>query len=86
MATTSPDIHYFPDLAKYQARTRYRLETDPDTADRRLPTGFPSELKSGLVWEGKDFDTSDDWIYTFDEADLQEIESASKTFLGKATV
>jgi hypothetical protein len=80
-----PDIHYFPDFEKYQARRRRRLETAPETADRTLPAGFPQEMNSSLVWEGKDFDPAQggntDWLYIFDEADLEEIEAALKHFL-----
>jgi hypothetical protein len=47
-----PDIHYKPDFEKYQARTKVRLQTEP-LKQTSLPSGFPQQLVSDLVWEGE---------------------------------
>ncbi|RDH18173.1 tfdA family oxidoreductase [Aspergillus niger ATCC 13496] len=75
---TQPDIQYFPDYEKYTSRTQRRQATEdlPTT----LPVGFPTELKSSLVWHGKDINNSTDWIFHLNEAQLDEINTALKSF------
>jgi hypothetical protein len=79
----APDIDYFPDIEKYQARTRHRLATEK--LEQALPDGFPKQLEEKSVWEGVDFDTnkggSGEWCYTFTESELMEIDHALKRFL-----
>ena len=69
-----PDIGYAPDLDKYLARVQRRLKEDK--LEKTLPEGFPSELKSKLVWHGKDLANRYDWTYTLSEEELDEIETA----------
>lgn len=77
---TQPDIEYHPDFAKYQERTRLRLEAgDLQTS---VPDGFPSKLVSPLVWEGKDVENRADWAYELNEAQLDEIDTALNSFKG----
>ncbi|KAJ5553333.1 hypothetical protein N7494_002711 [Penicillium frequentans] len=73
-----PDIQYHPDWAKYQARSRQRKETE--SLQTSLPAGFPQKLFSPLVWEGKDIEKCDDWIYQLSEVQLDEIDAALKSF------
>ncbi|KAJ5937919.1 hypothetical protein N7454_004261 [Penicillium verhagenii] len=73
-----PDIQYHPDWEKYQARSRYRKETE--SLATSLPAGFPQELISPLVWEGKDVEKRSDWIYNLTDAQLDEIDTALKSF------
>jgi len=75
-----PDIQYHPDFAKYQDRTRYRKETE--SLQTTLPAGFPSQLISPLVWEGKDAEKRSDWAYKLNDTQLDEIDVALKSFKG----
>ncbi|OQD78288.1 hypothetical protein PENDEC_c001G05366 [Penicillium decumbens] len=75
---TQPDIQYHPDFAKYQYRTRYRKETE--SLQTTLPAGFPSQLISPLVWEGKDVEKRSDWAYKLNDTQLDEIDVALKSF------
>lgn len=77
---TQPDIEYQPDLAKYQKRTRLRLEAGDLQSD--VPPGFPSKLVSPLVWEGKDIEKLDDWAYHLSDSQLDEIDTALHKFKG----
>lgn len=73
-----PDIQYHPEYEKYKARSLRRKETE--TLPTTLPDGFPLELKSPLVWEGKDIEKQDDWLYHLSNAELDEIEAALQHF------
>ncbi|KAK1145206.1 hypothetical protein N8T08_004358 [Aspergillus melleus] len=73
-----PDIQYHPDYNKYKARTQRRQENELLTTS--LPKGFPPGLSSSLVWQGKDIENSDDWIYSLSEGQLNEIDSALRAF------
>ncbi|KAF4970845.1 hypothetical protein FSARC_2211 [Fusarium sarcochroum] len=73
-----PDIAYGPDLDKYLARVRRRQETE--TLATTLPEGFPQELQSDLVWDGKDLAANYDWNYHLTEADIEEINEALNHF------
>ncbi|KZF21101.1 Clavaminate synthase-like protein [Xylona heveae TC161] len=75
---TQPDIQYHPDFEKYTARTSRRQATE--SLEKSLPDGFPAQLNSPLVWEGKDVEKRDDWIYAFNDAQLDEIDAALKSF------
>lgn len=77
---TQPDIQYQPDYAKYQDRVRHRKATESFRTD--LPVGFPTQLDSPLVWEGKDVEKSSEWAYKLSDAQLDEIDAALKTFKG----
>lgn len=73
-----PDIQYHPDYDKYTARTERRKRTE--ALQHTVPAGYPEELKSPLVWEGKDVESRNDWIYHLSEAQLDEIDAALKSF------
>ncbi|KAJ5658461.1 uncharacterized protein N7484_002110 [Penicillium longicatenatum] len=73
-----PDIQYHPDWAKYQARSRRRKKIE--TLQTSLPAGFPQHLVSPLVWDGKDIEKRDDWIYQLSDAQLDEIDAALMSF------
>ncbi|KAF4336467.1 family Taurine catabolism dioxygenase [Fusarium beomiforme] len=73
-----PDIAYGPDLDKYLARVKRRQETE--TLATTLPDGFPQELHSELVWDGKDLAGTYDWNYHLTVDDLNEIEEALRYF------
>ncbi|KAJ5247595.1 hypothetical protein N7468_002578 [Penicillium chermesinum] len=80
---TQPDIQYQPDRAKYEARTKYRKENEE--LQTTLPAGFPEKLVSPLVWEGEEIEKRDDWAYKLSDAQLDELDTALKSFkaLGK---
>ncbi|RSL64755.1 hypothetical protein CEP54_004520 [Fusarium duplospermum] len=73
-----PDIGYTPNLDKYLARVKRRQETEK--FETSLPEGFPKELVSDLVWDGKDLAAKYDWNYHLTEADIEEIDEAVKNF------
>ncbi|KAJ5204489.1 uncharacterized protein N7498_005368 [Penicillium cinerascens] len=73
-----PDIQYHPDFLKYQDRTRRRKETE--SLHTTLPAGFPAQLISPLVWEGKEVENRSDWIYMLNDSQLDEIDTALKSF------
>lgn len=75
-----PDISYHPDEAKYRARTAQRLSQDPTLPQAALPDGFPSKVEGPIVWEGKDWNNEDQWVYKLSPADLQEIDDALAHF------
>lgn len=77
---TQPDIEYHPDFAKYQERTRLRLRSGNLQTD--VPTGFPPQLDSSLVWEGKDVEKRSDWAYQLNDSQLDEIDAALHNFKG----
>jgi hypothetical protein len=78
-----PDIAYAPDYHKYLKRTQHRRATEnlPDS----LPTGFPKELKSDLVWEGDSVGNTYEWRHVLTASELEEIENALDHFKGKDT-
>jgi hypothetical protein len=73
-----PDITYTPDFDKYKARTQKRLATEK--LERELPPGFPSELKSDLVWDGHNIAEKYNWLYQLSEKENEEIEQALAHF------
>ncbi|GMF80405.1 unnamed protein product [Aspergillus oryzae] len=75
-----PDIQYHPDYEKYTARKARRQATEQ--LSKTLPDGFPQKLDSPLVWEGKDVEKRDDWIYRLNDAHREEIDAALKSFQG----
>ncbi len=75
-----PDIEYTPNHAKYLERAKRRRETEH--LGKSLPTGFPQELQSKLVWDGNDLVEAYDWTYHLSEEDLDEIEYALRHFKG----
>lgn len=75
-----PDIQYHPDFDKYKERTHRRKETE--TLQDSVPVGFPQKLTSPLVWEGKDIEKRDDWIYHLSDAQLDEIDKGLQSFKG----
>ncbi|KAJ5188438.1 Taurine catabolism dioxygenase TauD/TfdA [Penicillium cf. griseofulvum] len=75
---TQPDIQYHPEYEKYKERTRRRKETE--TLQSTVPAGFPQKLVSPLVWEGKEVEKRDDWIYQLSDDQLDELDTALKSF------
>jgi len=73
-----PEIAYHPDFDRYQVRSQHRQDTEklPTT----LPSGFPKQLSSPLVWEGKDVESSSDWIVELSGAQLDEVDQALSHF------
>ncbi|KAJ5676714.1 uncharacterized protein N7477_002347 [Penicillium maclennaniae] len=78
LVPAQPHIQYHPDFEKYQDRTRRRQETE--TLQDTVPVGFPRKLNSPLVWEGKDIEKLDDWIYHLSDVQLDEIDKGLQSF------
>lgn len=74
-----PDIVYTPDFNKFKARTKKRLATENLEA-RSLPAGFPSKLESDFVWDGQNVKENYQWVYEFNEREVEEIKDALKHF------
>ena len=79
--TTQPDIQYHPDYTKYIDRARRREASE--SLQQHVPKGFPEQLSSPLVWNGKDVEQRDDWIYQLNQAQLAEIDAALQHFKGE---
>ncbi len=75
-----PDIEYTPNHDNYLQRAKRRRETE--SLAKSLPTGFPQELQSKLVWDGNDLVEAYDWNYHLSGEDLVEIDSALRHFKG----
>lgn len=83
VAAVQPDIGYTPDLDKYLARVKRRLETDPTRLGNNLPNGFPRHLSSELVWEGSSIADHYQWVIELNAEQVAEIEEALKHFKSK---
>lgn len=75
-----PDIGYTPNHDKYLDRARRRQETE--RLIKTVPTGFPPNVASNLVWDGNGLAETYDWNYYLTVEDLEEIESALRYFQG----
>ena len=73
-----PDIGYTPDHDKYLARVPRRLKSE--NLEKTLPSGFPTELESDLVWDQTDIAERFNWTYELTTTDLDEIEEALDHF------
>ncbi|OAL29618.1 hypothetical protein AYO22_02032 [Fonsecaea multimorphosa] len=75
-----PDIQYTPELKKYEARVKRRLETEEVLLTKTLPAGFPRQLKSDFVWEGASIAREYDWIFVLKPEHTEELEQALAHF------
>lgn len=82
VAGMQPDITYHPDRDKWHARTARRLGKNPSLPNTPLPDGFPHKLESPLVWEGKDWQDEQQWVYELSTEELREIDNAVHHFHG----
>ena len=83
MAASQPDIEYHPDETKFRARTARRLAEDPSLPSTGLPAGYPQKVEGPIVWEGKDWQSEDQWVYNLTPSELQEIDDALVHFKGR---
>lgn len=74
-----PDIAYAPDLAKYQARSKY-LAANELQRPSEVPAGFPKRLVSDLVWEGKDLAKDYEWVHELTTDEIREVQDALAHF------
>ena len=73
-----PDITYHPNFEQYKARSHQRQKAGQ--LPTSLPDGFPKQLFSPLVWEGKDVEGRTYWIFELNESQLDEIHEALQKF------
>jgi hypothetical protein len=73
-----PNITYHPNFDQYKARSQRRQKAEQ--LPTSLPGGFPKQLSSPLVWEGKDVEGTSDWIFELNESQLDEIHQALQKF------
>ena len=78
-----PDISYTPNYETYQARAKRRFQTEA-LAAKKLPAGFPQQLKSDLVWEGAFVGNQYDWNFVLSPEHIEELEQALAHFKCKA--
>jgi hypothetical protein len=71
---STPDIEYQPDFAKFQARTRSLHDIQKPL--ERIPTGFPHELTSRLVWDSSTHKSESEWTYELEENEHLDIHKA----------
>ncbi len=77
-----PDIEYHPNFEKYQARTKLRLQSEP-LDQITLPSGFPQQLKSDMVWEGEGLADKFDWTFELTAEHIEELNKALAHFKGE---
>ncbi|KAF8968329.1 hypothetical protein BDZ97DRAFT_428646 [Flammula alnicola] len=75
-AAKQPDIEYHPDYEKYLHRQVRRLAENPDLPKTPLPPGFPGGVDGAIMWEGKDWQNEDQWVYRLSDSELKEIDNA----------
>jgi hypothetical protein len=75
--SSNAPITFCPVYEDYLARAQYRLENEK--LNNTLPKGYPLQLKSALVWEGKDL-KDEDWVVTLTKEEINEIEEATTHF------
>ncbi|KAJ9607681.1 hypothetical protein H2200_007759 [Cladophialophora chaetospira] len=74
-----PDISYTPNFEQYQARVRLRQDTEA-LATKKLPSSFPREVRSDLVWEGASVGSHYDWNFVLSPEHVDELEQALAHF------
>ena len=47
-----------------------------------LPAGFPKALACSFAWTGTQFADESQYVYSFDESEIQELGEALKSFRG----
>jgi hypothetical protein len=52
----------------------------PDSSG--LPANFPGILNSPMAWTGREFMRESDYVYRFEDAEIQELEAALEHFKG----
>ena len=75
-----PDIDYYPDLAKYELRSRVRLQHE--TLETQIPPGCPIEIHSETVWDTSIVDDPKSWLFRLEPEQIDEICAALKNFKG----
>lgn len=75
----SAEIRWQPDKNIYENRRR---ENPVASAGGAIPTGWPSQLRSPLVWKGSDFSDPGTFTYTLSVHEITEIEAALENFKG----
>ncbi|KAK6532680.1 hypothetical protein TWF281_006859 [Arthrobotrys megalospora] len=73
-------INYVPSFEAFEKREAY-LNTILGE-DRSLPAGFPAMVEGSLSWSASDL-TEEDWLVRLDDNDIQSVEAAMKSYLGK---
>ncbi|KAK6343114.1 hypothetical protein TWF718_008487 [Orbilia javanica] len=73
-------INYVPSQLGFEKREEYLKTILPK--DTGLPTGFPSAVEGPLNWTSSDL-TEEDWLVQLDGGDVESVEAAMKSYLGK---
>ena len=76
----SAEINWVPNLSRFSERTT--LASRKPYSDSHLPTNWPETVRSPLVWSGSEL-REEEYIFEISDANRQEIEHATKEFLGK---
>ena len=78
-------IEYVPDYEKHLIRTAKVYAARSRDGQHSLPQGFPTEIQTGMTWEGNDFQ-SDEWVVRLTSTHLGEIDAALHYFQSKAAI
>lgn len=73
-------INYVPSQEGFEKREAY-LKTIL-SKHQSLPTGFPSVVEGPLSWTASEI-TEEDWLVCLDAEDVESVEAAMKSYLGK---
>ncbi|KAK6504434.1 hypothetical protein TWF506_002633 [Arthrobotrys conoides] len=73
-------INYVPCQEGFEKREAYLKTILSD--DQSLPAGFPSVVEGPLSWTASEV-TEEDWLVRLDTEDVESVEAAMKSYLGK---
>ncbi|KAK6505821.1 hypothetical protein TWF481_007712 [Arthrobotrys musiformis] len=73
-------INYVPSQQGFRKREEYLKTILPKS--QSLPNGFPSVVEGPLSWTASDL-TEEDWLVHLGEEDVESVEGAVKSYLGK---
>ena len=70
-------------LTLLRSKTVLAVERKTTPFKRSCRRGSPAQLVSPLVWEGKEIGNHGEWAYRLNDAQLEGIDTALKSFQGR---
>lgn len=79
-----PDIDWQPNFTKYSERVKRNKLKRRAMPNTELPTGYPREISSPLVWSGLELreQGEDKYVFHLTSAEIREVEGALEAFKG----